>query len=186
MSITVAEKTHWKERIEQKIQRAITELVEQHDPTFMQRITEEAATLAIESLGGTQYVSELKSLENKQALLEDEIRQLEQRLSELAKKAGVKRESYYSNHRNDISHWNAAVDSQRAVAEKKLLSRNPLGQRILTLRKEKESLLDTVWLSTSSVQIRELWKNVTELTSGELPELQKQILTQTAKTEVTK
>ena len=35
-----------------------------------------------------------------------------------------------------------------------------------------------MWLSTSTVQIRELWKNVTDLLSDELSELQKKVLAQ--------
>ncbi len=36
MSITVAEKTHWKERIAQKIERAIKELVANHDTLYLE------------------------------------------------------------------------------------------------------------------------------------------------------
>ena len=39
----------------------------------------------------------------------------------------------------------------------------PLGQRMLKLRAAQESLLDTVWPSTATVQIRQLWQNVTDL-----------------------
>ena len=70
MSITVAEKTHWKERIAQKIERAIKELVATNDPHYLERISDEARERAIESLGGTQLVKELKALEAKDAALD--------------------------------------------------------------------------------------------------------------------
>ena len=44
-----------------------------------------------------------------------------------------------------------------------LLAESDRGQQILRLREEKENLLDTVWLATSSTQVRELWAKVTEL-----------------------
>jgi hypothetical protein len=79
-----------------------------------------------------------------------------------------------------MDRWNDAVRSRQEAFERELLSKHPLGQRILALRGEQEALLDTVWLSTSAVQIRELWRNVTELVSGELSELQQKVLAQPA------
>lgn len=183
MSITVMEKEHWKERIAQKIERAIKELVEQHDPAFIVRIKEEAAKLAVESLGGTQYVSDLKMLEEKKADLGVDIEHFQQRLADLATKAGIKPKPYYYNSRDQIALWNEAVSARQETVEKELLSKDLLGQRILKLRNEQEALLDTVWLSTSAVQIRELWRDVTELVSGELSELQKKVLAQPATNE---
>jgi hypothetical protein len=180
MSITVTEKEHWKERIAQKIERAIKELVEKNDPQFIERITRQARDLAIESLGGTQHVDDLAELEEKQLQLRTDIEHFQGRLAELAKKAGVKPKPYYYNSRDDIGLWNDAVTFRQESAEKELLSKEPLGQRILKLRGEQEALLDTVWLSTSAVQIRELWRNVTELVSGELSELQKKVLARPA------
>ncbi|MFM9962951.1 MAG: hypothetical protein ACKV2Q_17220 [Planctomycetaceae bacterium] len=42
-----------------------------------------------------------------------------------------------------------------------------IGRRILTLRREKESLLDCVWLASSPIQVRELWSKVSELLGDE-------------------
>ncbi len=173
MSITVAEKTHWKERIAQKIERAIKELVAKNDPQYLERISEQARDRAIESLGGTELVKELKTLEVKEEAVKAESARIEKELATIAKKNGVKLKSYYGTRED---YWSTAVQVRQEVEERELLAKDPLGQRILKLRGEQESLLDTVWLSTSNVQIRELWKNVTELTAGELSDLQKQIL----------
>ena len=183
MSITVTEKEHWKERIAQKIERAIKELVEKNDPQFMERITQQAREAAIESLGGTQYVKDLEQLEEKKAQLKDDIEHFEQRLGDLAKKEKAKPRSEYRYSYSDIDRWNDAVTTRQETLERGLLSKDPLGQRILKLRGEQEALLDTVWLSTSAVQIRELWRNVTELVSGELSELQKKVLARPANEE---
>jgi hypothetical protein len=62
--------------------------------------------------------------------------------------------------------------------EEELLAETPLGQQILKLRAEKEALLDTVWLATSSSQIRDLWSRVSVVLGEEETPLQRQILSQ--------
>ncbi len=57
----------------------------------------------------------------------------------------------------------AAITLRQSRFERKLLSREELGRRILRLREEQEELLDTVWLATSSVQTKELWSRVSTI-----------------------
>ncbi|WP_442483384.1 hypothetical protein [Aeoliella sp. SH292] len=178
MSITVAEKTHWKERIAQKIERAIKELVAKHDPQYLERIAKEARELAIELLGGTDTVARLRNLQEKQKALETDIDNIQSELAAIATKHGATPSRTYYGSRDDAALWQQAVDTRQEAAERTLLLKDFLGQQILKLRGEQESLLDTVWLSTSNAQIRELWKNVTDLVSGELSELQKKVLLQ--------
>lgn len=180
MSITVAEKTHWKERIAQKIERAIKELVAKHDPQYLENTARLARHEVIESLGGAQLVNDLNDLEEQKKDLQVRIERIHEQLAALATKSGVKPKSYYYNSHDDLNHWNTAIERRQDAAEKKLLLQDSLGQRILKLRDEQESLLDTVWLSTSTVQIRELWKSVSDLLSDETTELQQKVLTQPA------
>ena len=52
----------------------------------------------------------------------------------------------------------------RATAlEADILTESELGRQVLVLRVEKDNLLDTVWLATSSSQIKELWEQVNVL-----------------------
>ncbi|MCB9941300.1 MAG: hypothetical protein H6823_23960 [Planctomycetaceae bacterium] len=53
-----------------------------------------------------------------------------------------------------------AIQRRRAIHEDELLASDEIGQRILTLREEKDNLLDVVWLATSPKQIKELWTKV--------------------------
>ena len=46
----------------------------------------------------------------------------------------------------------------------------------MKLEREKEELLDTVWLSTSTKQIKQLWSDVAEMLKVEQTELQKQAI----------
>lgn len=180
MSITVAEKNHWKERIAQKIERAIKELVAQHDPQYLENTARLARYEVIESLGGRQLVNDLNDLKEQQVALQAKIERIHEQLSALAKKSGVQPKSYYYNSQDDLTRWNTAVEQRQDAAEKQLFLQDPLGQRILKLREEQEALLDTVWLSTSTIQIRELWKSVSDLLSDEVSELQQKVLAQAA------
>jgi hypothetical protein len=56
-----------------------------------------------------------------------------------------------------------AVDSRAKALEADILAESDLGRRVLSLREEKENLLDTVWLATSSTQIKQLWEQVNSL-----------------------
>ena len=47
--------------------------------------------------------------------------------------------------------------------EADILAESDLGKQVLALRREKENLVDTVWLATSSSQIKELWEQVNAL-----------------------
>ena len=57
-----------------------------------------------------------------------------------------------------------------------LLGESKIGQHILKLRKEKETLLDAVWLAMSLKQIRELWSKLTELLNDEPSSLERETL----------
>ncbi len=81
----------------------------------------------------------------------------------------------YCAYRHDREVENA-VERRQAVHEEELLAEGELGQRILQLRKEKESLLDTVWLATSPKEVKELWAKVTEILGDEQTPLQQEAL----------
>ena len=70
---------------------------------------------------------------------------------------------YYSHYTLAFQEVTTAVKRRQAIHEEELLARDPQGKRILNLRQEKDELLDTVWLATSSKQIKELWQSVAEL-----------------------
>ena len=55
------------------------------------------------------------------------------------------------------------MNTRAKALEADILAESDLGRRVLSLREEKENLLDTVWLATSSSQIKELWEQVNTL-----------------------
>ncbi len=56
-----------------------------------------------------------------------------------------------------------AVKARAKALEGDILGQSDLGRQVLALREEKDNLLDTVWLATSSSQIKELWEQVNSL-----------------------
>lgn len=169
MSITVKEKEHWKDRIGRRIDHAIEELESKEDPGFRCRIKQNAEDNAWKSLG-------LDKLRREYKRLGKEVEQINGRRKQIAadmmKQIGS--DAVPHSYRNDTPfEVQNFVNRRRAIHEKELLAESPLGQKILHLRREKDELLDTVWLATSSSQIKELWGSFAELLSWEPPELQK-------------
>ena len=69
-----------------------------------------------------------------------------------------------------------AVRDRQKVHETELLAADPLGRKILELQLEQEDLLDTVWLATSPVQIKQLWSRVAEILHQQPTALQQHAL----------
>ena len=60
--------------------------------------------------------------------------------------------------------------------QESLLLKSEHGRRIVELRREKDNLLDTVWLATSSQQIKDLWTKVGELLQDEPTRLEREAI----------
>jgi hypothetical protein len=68
----------------------------------------------------------------------------------------------------------AAISVKRTCEIDRILAESPRGRKILALRTEKENLLDTVWLATSTKQIKELWQQVDAMLEGQQTKLQEE------------
>jgi hypothetical protein len=172
MSLTVAEKEHWKERISKRITQKIDSLMAT-DPAFMKRIDSEATKAARVSLGIDTFNDEIEAIEKQTAELAKRKEKLEAAMREQVLKtvedtgAGSGRHSYcYSNPVDD------AVKLRKKAHAAKLMAETELGQQILKLQQEREELLDTVWLATSPAQIKKLWETVIATLGQENTEMQ--------------
>lgn len=169
MGLTLTEKEHWRERIARRIDQAISRLVSKDDPAFLSRTSEEARRLALQSLG-------LETLDARRVRIPEEQEALKQESDAVVKKMW----EVVSGSAPEVakSAWNVQVEVDRAIKDRaelhehELLRQHPLGQRVEELRKEKEALLDTVWLATSGVQIKQLWNSVSKLLDEEPTRLQ--------------
>ncbi len=170
--LTVTEKEHWKARIERRVDKAIAEL-EAQDPQLMPTIRAQAEELAHHALGTHEFHAKLESLRSQIKLLEKEHDETERAmLTHALGLDGFKHGDYYANTAFKELHRKRA-----AWLEAEQLRSSAHGLRILKFREEKDALLDTVWLATSSSQIRDLWSRVSSVLGEEATPLQQQILT---------
>jgi len=172
MTLTVKEKEHWRERISRKIDQAIDTLCAQRDPGYRERVRAAARQRALESLGIAQSQARLAEIDGAKESLDREKNQL---LGQMAVKIGRPDTSSISYYAQKEAIDNA-IRARQKVHEKEFLAADPLGQHILDLQLEQEDLLDTVWLATSPVQIKQLWSRVGEILNQQPTMLQQHAL----------
>ena len=174
MGLTVAEKTHWKERIEARINRRI-EAILAGDPGLMDRIKAAARGRSLASLGLAEFQAELDQVAAHKEELDRRERQAHR--SMLARVRGVNidriEEVYYGRHETEVTR---AVSQRQAVHEDELLADHDVGRRVLQFRDEKDRLLDVIWLATSPAQVRQLWTRVGERLGDETTQLEREAL----------
>lgn len=170
MSLTVKEKEHWKERIGRRIDSAVEKLKMSDSAGVLTDIEDEAIKEAQRSLGLSELIEKMDELNGRKTQLNEQLAAV---CVEMRKTLGVS-EAHSYHHGGGLPHWIQARIKQRAkVHRTPLLQSSELGRNLLKLEREKEELLDTVWLSTSSKQIKQLWAEVAELLSIEQTDLQK-------------
>lgn len=159
--LTVKEKEHWKERISKKVDQAIDGLLLSHDSRYLERLGGQAHQMALESLEIQKLEKELIEIEQHEEHCRNRrqyvFRQMVTKVTGCA--AEHQSRTYYSKP-HEIEQ---AVAKRRQRHEEELMAQDELGRQILELRREKDELLDTIWLATSGTQVRQLWNDVTEL-----------------------
>jgi len=172
MPLTVKEKEHWKERIEKKIDKAIEKAYRDEGNGLREAIRQEAKARVMKRYGLESYMKQHVSLT-------DQIEDLKSQQIKLSEEASKSLESM-----SPRSHWmnrhsliEDVINREATDVEKEILQETEVGKKILRLEREREELTDTIWLATSPVQIRSLWKDFSEMLTEEPTELQKQALT---------
>jgi hypothetical protein len=170
--LTVTEKEHWKSRIEKRINRAI-EILESSNAEHFASIRARAKDAALKELGIEKLAANRDRLKEERKLLESEFEDAETdiEIAILGETERKKLGAYYSRKAAEQK-----IKRATELVEERLLGDSDLGIELRRLREERESLLDTVWLATSSKQIRDLWCRVSEVL-GETPtRMQEQLL----------
>jgi hypothetical protein len=160
-SLTVREKEHWKERITRKIDQAIESLYSLEKPTFLEEIDKNARKRAVESLGLTETRNRVEKLEEQRKLIDREKMELYRQMH--ARIVGKSVEEIHAHHHCEPYEVAAAVNRRALVHRREFLTATDVGRQVLELEREKEELLDTVWLATSGAQIKQLWAKVTDI-----------------------
>jgi hypothetical protein len=172
--LTVAEKTHWRDRIQARIDRRI-EAITAGDPGLMDRVRHEARGRALESLGLAALQLELDEIAARRAELDRRDAQIRKEMLASVRGVAVDDLDCYSRV-HDHPEIRAAITKRQAVHEEELLAGHELGRQVLRLRAEKENLLDVIWLATSPSQVRQLWTKVAELLDDEPTQLEREAM----------
>lgn len=173
--LTVTEKEHWKERISRRIDKVIEATYAEH-PGLKARVAEAARADALNSLGLSELQRQLDEIAESEKRFQKQKEAAHKEMLAIIKGVAVADFPAHNYHYSLSHEITAAIQRRQAVHEETLLARDSVGKRILALQREKEELLDTVWLATSSKQIKELWQGVAELLQENPTELQAQAL----------
>jgi hypothetical protein len=141
-NLTVAEKDHWRGRIQARIDRKV-EQITAGEPGLIERIRHEARGRALESLGLAAFQDELDRIAARRAELDRRDAQVRREM--LAKVRGVSADDLDGYTRvHDHPEIRAAITRRQAWHEEELLAGHELGRQVLRLRADRERLLDTV------------------------------------------
>ena len=173
--LTVSEKNHWKDRLSKRIDKRL-ETIAAEDPNLLDRVKRQAREAAMRSLNLADLQADIDNIEREEEALDKRKSLLNRTM--LARVRSVPLETidqHYSpsHYHNEVEN---AIKSRQTIHEDKLLADSEVGGRILQLRRERENLLDTVWLAASSKQIKDLWAKVAELLGDEQTQLQRDAL----------
>ena len=173
--LTVAEKNHWKDRLAKRIDRRI-ETIAAEEPNLLDRVKREARERAIQSLSLAELQADVDAIEKEEETLGERKSLLHRTMLARVRRVPLETiDQHYtpSPYNNEVEN---AIKARQAIHEDGLLAEYSVGRRILTLRKERESLLDCVWLASSPIQVRELWARLSELLGDEQTQLQRDAL----------
>ena len=173
--LTVAEKNHWKDRLSKRIDRRI-ETIAAEEPNLLDRVKRDARERAMQSLNVAELQADVDGIEEQEESLNKRKSLLHRTMLARVRRVPLETiDQHYTptHYNNEVEN---AVKSRQVIHEDELLADCEIGRRILTLRREKESLLDCVWLASSPIQVRELWSKVSELLGDEQTQLHRDAL----------
>ncbi len=174
MGITMKEKDHWKNQIETKINQTIDDRELGENPRFRQKMEEEAEEKAWQSLGLEKLKAEREKVEDEIACREQTRKEI---LVKILKKLGHRNPDPYCPGGYLPSEVKTAVKRAARVHNRELMENSVFGSWILKLQKERDELLDKVWLATSPDQIREIRSRLVELLNCEPTKIQQDATT---------
>lgn len=153
MGITVTEKQELRDIINGRVEKKIQQLKMANETDFS-KMEAEARKVAIHELGIGDYAQRHEDIEVAISRLNKEKDKLEK---EACEKLGVKSDW----HRHD--YIEERIKSGQEIVVDRMMKGHPVGLKILTLKKEQDRLLETVWIATSTAQVKELFERVNEI-----------------------
>ncbi len=171
--ISYSERTEWKSRIEKRFQAAIDNFKASTSLDW-EEVNDKAKQKAHECLGISEWTKQVENIEATVTKLEAEKEAIENAMYQqvLGEKLSPSRyRGHYSCRFIEVAQ--ARINQIR----QELLIEHPEGQQLVALEREKEAVLDTILLASSSRELRSLWSRVSDALGESPTALQAQILT---------
>ncbi len=178
--LTVTEKSHWRDRIAARIEKAAEKIRAQH-PALFDRVARQAHAEALASLGLADAYAELEAIKAEEATLARRKKQAQRLLVATLRGTPIDEvaDSFHVRYGSELAlpHEVAeAITRRQSAHQEQLLADDPVGRELARLEAEKDRLLDTVWLASSPTQIKQLWAKVSELLGDEPTRLEREAL----------
>ena len=153
MGITVTEKQELRDIINKRMKKKIEALDLKNAAEFgVMRV--DARNIALKEMGLDEYMTRYDDICATIKRLDKERDQL----TEVAAAAAGIEEGYRPHHLIE-----QRVNTAQEAVFNRMLADHPVGQKIVALQKEQEHMLETVWVATSSAQVKELFRKVNEV-----------------------
>jgi len=150
MGITVTEKQELRDIINTRVEKRITQ-IEHENVAGLEAMAEMAREQAIKDLELVEYVQRNDDLTATQERLKKAQEKLQKDTAEkLELKDNWRREEQIEDR----------IEKATGVVKGKMMADNDVGKEILRLQAEQEHMLETVWVATSSAQVKELFMKV--------------------------
>jgi len=179
-ALSVTEKTHWRDRIAARIDKAVERVKSRH-PALFDRVRREAHAESLRSLGLAAPYAELEAVQAEEAALARRKKRAQRAM--IASLRGIPidevSDSISVRYGSELPlpfEAAEAIAKRQAAHQDQLLADDPVGREIARLEAEKDHLLDTVWLASSPTQIKQLWAKVSELLGDEPTQLEREAL----------
>jgi len=179
-ALSVTEKTHWKDRIAARIDKAVERVKSRH-PALFDRVRREAHAESLRSLGLAAPYAELEAVQAEETALARRKKRAQRAM--IASLRGIPidevSDSISVRYGSELPlpfEAAEAIAKRQAAHQDQLLADDPVGREVARLGVEKENLLDTVWIACSPAQIRALWTKVSELLDDEPTALEREAL----------
>lgn len=166
MALSVTEKEEIKRIIEERINQQITR-IQTENKIAASQIKKQARQQAVEALGLTAEITEMEQINTDQEKLNKRKEALESKVMATLG-VDIKEHRYYNN----ATMIEERLKSATASYEDTLLKAHPQLGRIVTLNEEKMNLLQSVWIATSSAQVKLLFEMVNKLLNTSPTELE--------------
>ena len=178
--LTVTEKSHWRDRIAARIDKAIERVKARH-PALFDRLTRQAHAHALTSLGLAEAYAELEAIKVEEATLARRKKEAQRSMIAALRSIPIDEvtDGFGIRHGSDLALPNEvahAITRRQAAHHDQLLAEDPIGREIARLATEKDNLLDTVWLAASPAQVKQLWSKVAEPLGDEPTALEREAL----------